>query len=189
LAIRGSPWAQVDPNRIFTRDGPLITSAGSSAALDLTLALIEEDHGRDLALWVARRLVVYLKRPGGQSQFSVQLTTQSARRSPIERVQQAIRDDPGGQFELSKLASLAAMSPRNFSRVFRGEVGMSPSDFVELTRVEVARLLLEDSDMPIQEVARRSGFGTVSTIRRAMLRQLALTPSEYRDRFRSASKG
>jgi transcriptional regulator GlxA family with amidase domain len=183
------PKAQVEPDRIFIRDGPLITSAGSSAALDLTLALIEEDHGRDLALWVARRLVVYLKRPGGQSQFSVQLTAQSARRSPIERVQQAIRDNPGGAFDLPKLASLAAMSLRNFSRVFREEAGMSPADFVELTRVEVARVLLEDSDMSVQEVARRSGFGTVSTIRRAFLRRLALTPSDYRDRFRSAGKG
>lgn len=183
------PEAQIEPDRIFIRDGRVITSAGSSAAIDLILSLIEEDHGRDLAHWVARRLVVYLKRPGGQSQFSVQLAAQSARRSPIERVQEAVRDNPGGEFDLPKLASLAAMSPRNFSRVFREEAGMSPADFVELTRVEAARVLLEDSEMSIQEVAWRCGFGTLSTIRRAFLRRLALTPSDYRDRFRSAGKG
>jgi transcriptional regulator GlxA family with amidase domain len=180
------PAARIEPDRIFVRDGSLITSAGSSAAIDLTLALIEEDHGRALALWVARRLVVFLKRPGGQSQFSVQLAAQVAQRTPIERAQQAVRDNPAGGFDLVELAQIAAMSPRNFSRVFRQETGISPADFVEMTRMEVARGLLEDSGMSIQEVARRSGFGNAGAARRVFLRRLGLTPSEYRERFRSA---
>jgi transcriptional regulator GlxA family with amidase domain len=185
LALR-YPAARIEPDRIFVRDGSLITSAGSSAAIDLTLALIEEDHGRALALWVARRLVVFLKRPGGQSQFSVQLAVQVAQRTPIERAQQAVRDDPASGFGLVKLAQIAAMSPRNFSRVFRQETGISPADFVEMTRMEVARGLLEDSAMSIKDVARRSGFGNAEATRRVFLRRLGLTPSEYRERFRSA---
>jgi transcriptional regulator GlxA family with amidase domain len=188
LAAR-CPDARIDPDRIFIREGPLFTSAGSSAAIDLALSLVEEDHGRALALWVARRLVIFLKRPGGQSQFSAQLAAQAADGSPIERVQQAVRENPGGSFGLEDLARLARMSPRNFSRVFRRETGMSPADFVEVTRIEIARGLLEERDIPVQEVARRSGFSTAEAARRAFLRRLGLTPSEYRERFRSAGQG
>jgi transcriptional regulator GlxA family with amidase domain len=129
------PTARVEADRIFIRDGSLFTSAGSAAAIDLSLSLIEEDHGRPIALQVARCLVAFLKRPGGQSRFSVHLALQTTSRMPNERVQQAVRDHPRGDFGLTGMARLAAMSPRNFSRVFRREAGMSPADFVELTRI------------------------------------------------------
>lgn len=179
------PGATVEPDRIFIRDGPMFTSAGSSAAIDLTLALLEEDHGRELALWVARRLVMFLKRPGGQSQFSVQLAAQTATRSPVQRVQQMVRDNPARPYTVKQLAGAAAMSPRNFSRVFSREAGMSPADFVELTRIEMARRLLEETDMPIQRAMLLSGFGSAAAGRRAFLRRLGLSPSEYGERFRS----
>lgn len=174
------PAAQVDPDPIFIRDRALFTSAGSSAGIDLALALIEEDHGRDLALWVARRLVVFLKRLSGQSQLSVQLTAQAAARSPVEKVVQMVRDNPANAFTLVRMARLAAMSPRNFSRVFRRETGMSPADFVEQTRVELARRLLESREGSVQQIIIQSGFGSPAAGRRAFLRRLGLTPSEYR---------
>ena len=179
--------AQVDRDRIFVRDGPLFTSAGSSAAIDLALSLIEEDFGRDLALWVARRLVVFLKRPGGQSQFSVHLSAGAAARSPIERVQQFIRDNPQKALTLTEIAQHAAMSPRNFSRIFRRETGISPAAYMELSRVENARRLLEESTLPVQQVLYQSGFGSPVAGRRAFQKRLGLTPSEYRERFRSSS--
>ena len=180
------PSAEVDRDRIFVRDGPLFTSAGSSAAIDLALSLIEEDLGRELALWVARRLVVFLKRPGGQSQFSVHLAAGAGALSPIESVQQFIRDNPQKALTLTEIARHAAMSPRNFSRVFRRETGMTPAAYVELSRVENARHLLEESKLPVQQVLLRSGFGSPVVGRRAFQKRLGLTPSEYRERFRSS---
>ena len=181
------PSARVDPDRIFVRDGPLFTSAGSSAAIDLALSLIEEDSGRELALWVARRLVVFLKRPGGQSQFSVHLSAGAAAQSPIERVQQFIRDNLRKTLTLTEIAQHAAMSPRNFSRVFRRETGLSPAAYVEFSRLENARRLLEESALPVQQVLYKSGFGSPVVGRRAFQKRLGLTPSEYRERFRSSS--
>jgi transcriptional regulator GlxA family with amidase domain len=181
------PSAKVDQDRIFVRDGALFTSTGSSAAIDLALSLIEEDFGRERALWVARRLVVFLKRPGGQSQFSVHLSAGATAQSPIERVQQFIRDNPQKAFTLTEIARHAAMSPRNFSRVFRHETGISPAAYVERSRVEHARRLLEESKLPVQQALYKSGFGSPVAGRRAFRKRLGLTPSEYRERFRSSS--
>ena len=158
------PSAQVDADSIFIRDGPLFTSAGVSACIDLALALVEEDHGRDLAVSVARHMVMYLKRPGGQSQYSVPLAAQ-ARRGLRSRVSRRwILDHPEEELSLLALASRAAMSPRNFSRVFRSETGFSPAAYVEQVRMDKARRLLEETLAGARsggeaERARHSGFG------------------------------
>ena len=182
------PSAIVEPDRIFVRDGPLFSSAGVTAGIDLALALVEEDLGGAVALAVARQLVMFLKRPGGQSQFSVQLAAQTATRSPIQQVQQWIRDDPGADLSIAALSRRAAMSGRNFARVFRRETGMTPADFVEATRVDAARRMLEEGGLPFQRIASECGFTGSDTLRRAFLRRLAVTPQDYRSRFRSDPK-
>jgi transcriptional regulator GlxA family with amidase domain len=178
------PSARVDADRIFIRDGPLFTSAGVSACIDLALALIEEDHGRDLAVSVARHMVMYLKRPGGQSQYSVPLAAQARTRSPIARVQTWILDHPELDLSLSMLASRAAMSPRNFSRVFRSETALSPATYVEQVRMDKARRLLEETSLPLDQVAKQSGLGTAGSARRVFLRRLGISLRQYRDRFK-----
>jgi transcriptional regulator GlxA family with amidase domain len=178
------PAAHVDPDRIFIRDGPLFTSAGVTACIDLALALIEEDHGRDLAVSVARHMVMYLKRPGGQSQYSVPLAAQARVRSPIARVQAWVLDHPEEELSLAALASRVAMSPRNFSRVFRSETGLSPAAYVEQVRMDKARLLLEESSLPLDQVAKQSGLGTAASARRVFMRRLGISLRQYRDRFK-----
>jgi transcriptional regulator GlxA family with amidase domain len=178
------PSSRVDPDRIFIRDGPLFTSAGVSACIDLALALVEEDHGRDLAVAVARYLVMYLKRPGGQSQFSLALTAQAPGGSPIARAQDWILNHPEARLSLRALAGHVAMSPRNFSRLFRQQTGLSPAAYVEQVRLEKARRLLEDSSLRLDQVARQSGLGTAASARRAFLRRLGISLKEYRDRFK-----
>ena len=175
------PDIRVEPDSIFVRDGPVFTSAGVSAAIDLAFSLIEEDHGRALALWVARRLVVFLKRPGGQSQFSTNLTAQTASTGPIENARQSLT--------LETLAEVAGLSPRQFSRLFLAEMEMSPVSYVELTRVDFARRLLEESTSPIKAIAYASGFGSTTTLRRAFLRSMGLTPQQYRLRFQTSGSG
>lgn len=179
----------VEPDRIFVRDGPVFSSAGVAAAIDLAFSLIEEDHGRALALWVARRLVVYLKRPGGQSQFSTVLTAQSGAGSPFDTIQVHILENPREDLSLAALAEVAGMSPRNLARLFRASLAMTPATYVELTRVDIARRLLEDSKSPIKVVAHAAGFGSMATLRRAFVRRLGITPTEYRARFHSAESG
>jgi transcriptional regulator GlxA family with amidase domain len=184
---RAYPEALVEPDRIFVRDGRLFTSAGTTAAIDLTLALIEEDHGRDRALAVARQLVMFLKRPGGQSQFSVQLATQIAVRSPIEHVQAWIRDNPGRELSTPELARRAGMSDRNFARVFKAQTGTTPAEHVELIRVDAARRLLEDTTLSAQKVAIACGFRTSENMRRAFMARLGVNPADYRRRFSSST--
>jgi transcriptional regulator GlxA family with amidase domain len=179
------PDIQVDPDRIFVRDGRVFSSAGVAAAIDLSFSLIEEDHGRALALWVARRLVVFLKRPGGQSQFSAALTAQTAATSPIDRIRLRILEKPGAELGLAALANAAGVSPRHLSRLFYAELNMSPAAYVELARVDLARRLLEDSNVPIKAIAHAAGFGSIATLRRAFLRRIGVTPLEYRLRFRT----
>ncbi len=179
------PDIQVDPDRIFVRDGRVFSSAGVAAAIDLSFSLIEEDHGRALALWVARRLVVFLKRPGGQSQFSAALTAQTAATSPIDRIRLHILENPGAELGLAALANAAGVSPRHLSRLFYAELNMSPAAYVELARVDLARRLLEDSNVPIKAIANAAGFGSTATFRRAFLRRIGVTPLEYRLRFRT----
>jgi transcriptional regulator GlxA family with amidase domain len=178
------PAANVMPDQIYVEDGSLYTGAGVTAGIDLALKLIEDDHGRDLALMVARRLVVFLKRPGGQSQFSAHLAAQIANEGRIQSVQHWILDHLPLDLTLTSLAGRAAMSVRNFSRVFQDETGITPADFVEMARVDSARRLLEESDTPLQRVASRCGFTSPDTMRRAFLRRIGTGPSDYRQRFR-----
>jgi len=178
------PAAKVVPDQIYVQDGALYTSAGVTAGIDLALKLIEDDHGRDLALTVARRLVVFLKRPGGQSQFSAHLAAQMADEGKIRSLQHWILDHLSLDLSLVSLASRVAMSVRNFTRVFQDETGSTPADFVEMARVDAARRLLEESETPLQRVASRCGFSSPDTMRRAFLRRIETGPSDYRERFR-----
>ena len=146
------------PDQIYVEDGALYTSAGVTAGIDLALKLIEDDHGRDLALTVARRLVVFLKRPGGQSQFSAHLAAQIVDEGKIRSLQHWILDHLPLDLSLEALASRVAMSVRNFTRVFQGETGTTPADFIEMARVDAARRLLEESEIALQRVASRCGF-------------------------------
>ena len=183
---RRYPQVQVDTDPIFVRDGHVYTSAGVTAGMDLALALVEEDLGRDTALEVARWLVLFLKRPGGQSQFSAQLSSQLAERHPLRELQAWIVEHPDEDLSVPALAGRASMSERNFARAFRREVGMTPGAYVEAVRIDRARMLLETSDAPIDSVAAECGFGTVETMRRAFARRVRVSPSDYRGRFRAA---
>jgi transcriptional regulator GlxA family with amidase domain len=179
------PAVDVDPDRIFVRDGPIITSAGVTAGMDMALALVEEDCGREVALQVARRLVLFLKRPGGQSQFSTQLSQQLAERAPLRELQAWIAANPEADLSVEALARRVAMSSRNFARVFARETGVTPARYVERARVEVARRRLEESQAGVEAVAVECGFGSLETLRRAFLRNLNVTPQDYRVRFRA----
>ena len=181
------PAVDVDPDPIYTRDGNVWTSAGVTAGMDLALALVEDDLGRDVALAIARRLVLFLRRPGSQSQFSAQLAAQFAERDGLRHVQRWIADRPDADHTVAAMAARAGMSERHFARSFREEVGVTPARYVEQVRVEAARRLLEESDEGVEAVARRCGFGTAETMRRTFLRSLHLSPAEYRRRFRSAA--
>ncbi|RZI74486.1 MAG: helix-turn-helix domain-containing protein [Pseudomonas sp.] len=183
------PDIRVEPDRIFVRDGAVFSSAGVAAAIDLSFSLIEEDHGRALALWVARRLVVFLKRPGGQSQFSAALTAQTTVISPIDKIRLHILENSRAELGLAALASLVGMSPRHLSRLFHTQFGVSPAAYVELTRIDIARQLLEDSAAPIKAIAFAAGFGSTATLRRAFLRRIGVAPAEYRARFQTTRSG
>ena len=184
VLARRYPNVTVDPDPIFVRDGNVATSAGVTAGMDLALALLEEDYGRDVALIVARQLVLFLRRPGTQSQFSAQLAGQLAARDPLRDAQQLVAEHPDGDLSVGALARHAGMSERNFARCFRDEVGMTPARYVEQARVETARRLLEETDDGVEAVARRAGFGTAETMRRTFLRHVRTTPNDYRRRFR-----
>jgi transcriptional regulator GlxA family with amidase domain len=180
------PTVEVDPEPIFVRDGNVYTSAGVTSGIDLALALVEEDLGRHVALAVARRFVLFLRRPGNQSQFSAQLAGQLASRDAIRDVQTYAIDHPGADLSVPALAARAAMSERHFARVFTREVGSTPARFVERARVEAARRRLEESSESVEAIAAACGFGTAETMRRTFLRLLRTTPSDYRRRFRAA---
>jgi transcriptional regulator GlxA family with amidase domain len=177
------PDIRVEPDTLFIKQGSLYTSAGVTAGMDLALALVEEDHGRAVALAVARELVLFLRRSGGQSQFSAQLAVQLAERQPIGELQSFIVEHPEEDLSVEKLADRVGMSPRNFARVFAREVGMTPARFIATVRVETARRLLEESTDGMESICRRSGLGTPESMRRAFLRSVGITPSQYRDRF------
>jgi transcriptional regulator GlxA family with amidase domain len=182
---RRYPRIEVDSDPIYIKEGRTYTSAGVTSGMDLALAIVEEDHGRELAMSVARWLVLFLKRPGGQSQFSTQLSSQEAESAPIRDLQWWIPDHLADDLSVEALASRVGMSPRNFARVFAREVGATPARFVERARVEAARRKLEESTAAIEEVADTCGFGTCETMRRAFLRNLRVPPNDYRNRFRS----
>ena len=184
---RAFPRATVLPDPLFVRDGALYTSAGVTAGMDLALALVEEDLGREVALSLARWFVMYLVRPGGQSQFSAHLEAQHAERAPIRDCVAWIAGHPAADLSVEALARRAAMSPRNFARVFHAEVGTTPARHVARARLEAARRWLEDSDLPAKVVAQRSGFGSVESLRRALRDALRVTAGDYRARFRGSS--
>lgn len=180
------PELIVDADKIFIQEGMLYTAAGVSAGIDLALALVEEDYGRDLALTVARYMVMFLKRPGGQSQFSAHLVAQMSQRTSIQRAQEYVLQNLSLPLSLEELAEQACMSTRNFSRLFRQETNMTPADFVEAARLDAARRLLEDTATSLQLIAFRCGFGTTDRMRRAFLRNLEINPLDYRRCFQSA---
>ena len=184
---RRYPQVAVDPDPIFVRDGNVYTSAGVTAGMDLALALVEEDHGHEVALEVARELVLFLRRPGGQSQFSAQLATQAADREPLRELQTWIADHLDDDLSVPALAARVAMSPRNFARVFTREVGVTPARFVETARLEAARRRLAESRHGVDAVAAQCGFGTAESMRRSFVRHLRVPPTAYRHRFTSAN--
>jgi len=186
LLARRYPKLRVDPDPIFVRDGDVWTSAGVTSGMDLALALVEEDLGREVAIGVARELVVFLKRPGGQSQFSASLAAQAADRQPLRELQSWMADHPDADLSVPALAQRIAMSPRNFARVFVREIGITPARFVERVRVEAARRRLEESSDGVDRIAARCGFGTAESMRRAFLRTVHVAPSAYRSRFAAA---
>ncbi|MGZ4717499.1 MAG: GlxA family transcriptional regulator, partial [Acidimicrobiales bacterium] len=180
------PAVTVDPDPIFTRDGDTYTSAGVTAGMDLALALVEDDLGREAALTVARHLVLFLRRPANQAQFSAQLSTQFADRDELRALQEWIADHVSEDCSVDRLAERAAMSPRHLARLFSEQVGTTVARYVEQVRVETARRRLEESSEPIASVAATCGFGTAETMRRTFLRSVGVGPAEYRRRFRSA---
>jgi transcriptional regulator GlxA family with amidase domain len=186
---RRYPRVNVDREPIFIQDRNIYTSAGSTASMDLVLALVEEDFGRRVALAVATSLVLFLKRPAGQAQFSAQLSTQLAERQPLRDLQAWMIDHPGDDLSVPALARRVAMSARNFFRVFTREIGMTPAQFVQRTRVEAARRMLEDTRRSADEIAHRCGFGTAETMRAAFQRLVGMSPQTYRARLLPSADG
>jgi transcriptional regulator GlxA family with amidase domain len=174
------PSAIVEPEPLFVRDGSLYTSAGATGALDLALAFIEQDHGRDLALELARELVLYVRRPGGQPQLSAQLSAQLASRSPIRSLQGWILENLNDDLSVPALARRVGMSPRNFSRVFAREVGETPRQFVQSARIETARRFLEDTGESVDVIAALAGFPNADTLRREFTGSVGVPPTAYR---------
>ena len=181
---RKFPAVRVEPDPIFVRDGPVWTSAGVTAGIDLALALVEKDLGRRIALAVARYLVVFLKRPGGQAQFSTALSLQTAE-DKFGVLHDWIGAHLADEMSLAILARQAGMSQRSFSRHYTEQTGLTPGRAVERLRVEAARQLLLESRLPIKRISRRCGFGSEETMRRSFLRLLGATPQDYRARFSS----
>lgn len=184
LAAR-SPLAQVDADSIYVHDGKLVSSAGVTAGIDLALSLLADDGGAPLALQVARRLVVYTQRQGGQSQFSPHLTPVVDAASPVAQAQQYVLAHLGEALDVDTLAQLVAMSPRNFARIFVRELGVTPARFIESARLDSARVLLAASDAPLKTIAWRCGFGTADQLRAVFLRRLGVSARQYRQHFSS----
>ncbi|SKB07114.1 transcriptional regulator, AraC family with amidase-like domain [Prosthecobacter debontii] len=180
------PKVIVDPNPIWVKDGCFYSSAGATSGIDLSLALVEEDHGRKIALEVARMLVVFLCRPGNQAQFSVSLREQTTEDRPLRDLQVWMQENLTKDLSVPALATKAAMSERNFQRVFTREIGMPPSQYVEEMRIEAVRRKLERSTQGMEEIAQACGFSSADVMGRSFMRQLHITPTEYRSRFRSS---
>lgn len=178
------PRLDVDCDPIFIRDGHVWTSAGVTAGMDLALAMVEDDHGRDAAHAVARELVMFLRRPGSQSQFSVPLWSAQPASDPIRAAVSSVQADPGARHTIADLAERSGLSARHLQRRFTAELGVPPAAYVERIRIEAARRALAEGDEPVETLARRLGFGTGETLRRAFHRHVGVAPSDYRDRFR-----
>ncbi|MBB5370688.1 MULTISPECIES: GlxA family transcriptional regulator [unclassified Janthinobacterium] len=182
------PQIKVNADAIFVREGNLWTSAGVTAGIDLALALVEDHFSRDIALEVARDLVVYLKRPGGQSQFSVHLASQMTTHPGMRQLQGWIMEHLAQPLTIPLLAARLAMSERNFTRVFQRETGASPTEFIETARFEVARRLLEDNVTSLKQVAAQTGLHSEERLRRLFHKKLGITPRDYRERFSSTRR-
>ncbi|MEU6097643.1 GlxA family transcriptional regulator [Streptomyces sp. NPDC047079] len=180
---RRYPEVTVDPEPIYIRDGPYITSAGVSTGIDMALALVDDDLGAARALEVAKYLVLYFKRPGAQTQFSMVLDTQLTDREPIRGVQDWIQENLHRTLPVSELAQRASMSPRHFARVFGQTVGMTPGQYVRRLRIARARQLLEATDLSVRQIASRCGFTAIETFLRAFAAVVGLTPAQYRHHF------
>ncbi|WP_329457766.1 GlxA family transcriptional regulator [Streptomyces sp. NBC_01497] len=183
------PGVAVDADAIFVRDGRVMTSAGGSSGIDLSLALVEEHWGADVARSVAKDLVVFMQRPGGQSQFSVRSRQPHSRQSVLRHVLDAVAEDPAGDHTVTALARRAGTSVRHLGRLFSGELGTTPARYVEQVRVEAARTLLEAGDDPMTAVAHRTGLGSPESLRRAFVRNLGVTPGAFRASFRTTGTG
>jgi transcriptional regulator GlxA family with amidase domain len=181
------PHANVEHDRIYVRDGDLVTSAGVTAGIDLTLSIVSERHGAAVALSVAKRLVVVAQRQGGQSQFSPFLTAPNNDNSPIARIQVYVMAHIGKRHTLDDLAAHVSMSTRNLSRLFVQETGITPHEFIERARIDTARRLLEGSAQPLKSVAFDCGFGTADRMRAVFAHRLGVTPAQYRMSFRGAA--
>ena len=180
---RRVPTARVDADAIFVRDGRVSTSAGATAAVDLLLALVHDDVGHDIALASARALVLFLQRSGSQAQFSARPLGDQTGSEPMRRIQQQVQDDPGADHSIDALAARLHMSARNFSRVFTRETGTTPARYVEHVRIDAARRLLEETDVPVEAIAARLSM-SAPTLRRLFTARLGVSPSGYRERFR-----
>lgn len=179
---RRYPAIRVEPDAIQVRDGPVCTAAGVTAGLDLAVALVEEDLGRELAKRVAAQLVMFFKRPGGQMQFSRSGAAEPSGRAVLQEVQRWIAAAPAEDHSVARLAERAGLSPRHFARLFRSEVGMTPADWVEAARVAAARRRLEAEGLSPKQVAALTGFANADTLRRAFVRHVGITPAEFRRR-------
>jgi transcriptional regulator GlxA family with amidase domain len=179
------PGVRVEADPVFVRDGHIVTSAGVTAGIDLALSLVEEDWGTDIARSVARQLVVFMARPGGQAQFSARLTPRQPQHAVVRRVMDRVTADPTAEHTLCSLAEAAGVSARHLGRLFRVEVGMTPGQYIESVRVEAAQVLLEDGTGTIEEVAQQAGFGSSESLRRVFQLRLGVSPTVYRARFRS----
>ena len=181
---RAHPAITVEPDAIYVEDGQIYSSAGVTAGIDLALALVERDHGAGLARDVARSLVVFLQRPGGQSQFSPSLRSALPRTSPLRQLCDTVAADPAGDYSLATLAAMASVSPRHLTRLFRDELKTTPARYVELIRFDTARDLL-DAGHSVTDTALGSGYGSPETLRRAFIQHLGVSPRAYQQRFRS----
>jgi transcriptional regulator GlxA family with amidase domain len=188
LFARAFPDITVEPDAIFVRDGDVFTSAGVSSGIDLALALVEMDHGTELVRDVARWLVVYLKRAGGQSQFSVLVEADPPPQSALRKVTPAIAADPAANHDVKTLAARASLSTRQLTRLFQSELGTTPARYVEMVRIDAARAAL-DAGRTVGETARVAGFGSTESLRRVFVDHLGVSPKAYRERFRTASRG
>lgn len=186
LLAKAYPSITVDASQLFARDGNFYSSGGITAGIDLALALIEEDLGREVALAVARTLVVFPRRPGGQSQFSGYIKWREVRSRPdIQELQIWMLGHPGEDLSVQALADRLGMSPRNFARLFRSETGETPALFAERARADAARIKLEQSMVPVEIIAEECGFGNAERMRRTFQRLFKVSPHDYRERFRS----
>ncbi|TDK97131.1 GlxA family transcriptional regulator [Mycobacterium paragordonae] len=188
LFARAYPDITVEPDAIFVRDGDVFTSAGISSGIDLALALVEMDYGTELVRAVARWLVVYLKRAGGQSQFSVLVEAEPPPQSPLRKVTAAISANPADNHSVNTLAARASLSTRQLTRLFQSELGTTPARYVEMVRIDAARAAL-DAGRSVAETARLAGFGSAESLRRVFVDHLGVTPKAYRERFRTAARG